>query len=62
VRGDERTKEQRWAAVYHDLKSVASAAHHDDPVTSGFVWSLEDAEMMIAATSSLLAGYANGKL
>lgn len=50
----ERTQEQRWAAIYYDIKSMASAAHHDDGTTSDFVWVREDAEAMLAATAGLL--------
>lgn len=53
----ERTQEQRWAAIYYDVKSMASAAHHDDDTTEGFVWSRTDAEAMLAATAGLLARY-----
>jgi hypothetical protein len=51
----DRSLDERWAAVYRDLFSVASAASHDDTVTTTFVWTRLDAEAVIAATAGLLA-------
>jgi hypothetical protein len=44
----QRTREQRWAAIYWDVKSMANAAHHDDGTTEGFFWSRADAEAILA--------------
>ena len=57
VAAENRNQEQRWAAIYHDVKSMTSAAHHDDNVTDGFTWSHTDAEAILAATAGLLARY-----
>ncbi|GGJ89699.1 hypothetical protein GCM10010123_19380 [Pilimelia anulata] len=53
----QRTQDQRWAAILHDVKSMASAAHHDDSTTEGFSWSRVDAEAILATTAGLLAAY-----
>lgn len=50
----QRTQDQRWAAIYYDVKSMASAAHHDDATTNDFVWFRADAEAILAATAGLL--------
>lgn len=55
---DQRTQDQRWAAIYYDIKGLASAAHHDDDTTDGFAWSRQDAEAILAATGGLLVLYA----
>ena len=55
--GEQRNQEQRWAAIYWDVKSMASAAHHDDSTTEGFSWSRADAEAILAATAGLLGKY-----
>ena len=51
---EQRTQEQRWAAVFYDVKSLASAAHHDDGTTRGFVWGRADSEAILATTAGLL--------
>lgn len=53
----ERTSEQRWASLYYDAHSLASAAVHDDEVTAGFEWSRADAEGLLAMTAALLNHY-----
>lgn len=53
----DRSQDQRWAAIYYDVKSMASAAHHDDNTTDGFSWNRADAEAVLAATAGLLARY-----
>ncbi|MFF0822034.1 hypothetical protein ACFYUR_16825 [Micromonospora haikouensis] len=53
----QRTQDQRWAAIFHDVKSMCSAAHHDDSTTEGFSWSRADAEAILAATAGLLGRY-----
>lgn len=57
----QRNQEQRWAAIYHDVKGMANAAHHDDSTTEGFSWSRADAEAILAATAGLLGRYTGGK-
>ncbi|MEV4201094.1 hypothetical protein [Micromonospora globbae] len=52
-----RTQDQRWAAIYWDVKSMAHAAHHDDSTAEGFSWSRADAEAILAATAGLLRRY-----
>lgn len=42
-----RGQEQRWAAIYWHVKSMANAAHHDDSTTQGFSWSRADAEAIL---------------
>jgi hypothetical protein len=51
---DDRTQAERRAAIYHDVKSLASAAHHDDETTLGFSWGRADAEAVLAMTAGLL--------
>jgi hypothetical protein len=51
---DDRTQAERRAAIYHDVKSMASAAHHDDGATVGFTWARADAEAVLAMTAGLL--------
>jgi hypothetical protein len=53
----QRTQGQRWAAIFHDVKSMSSAAHHDDSTTEGFSWNRSDAEAILAATAGLLGRY-----
>lgn len=53
----ERTSEQRWASLYYDAHSLASAAVHDDEVTAGFEWSRVDTEGLLAMTAALLNHY-----
>jgi hypothetical protein len=53
----QRTQEQRWAAIYWDVKSMANAAHHDDSTTEDFSWSRADAEAILAGTAGLLGRY-----
>lgn len=55
VRPRERNQAQRWAALRHDLHSLASGAHHEQGSTIGFTWSREDAVAVIAFVTSLLA-------
>lgn len=57
VKVEERTQDQRWAASFYDVKSLANAAHHDDETTAGFVWSRADAEAILAMTAALLVRY-----
>lgn len=57
IKPEDRTQDQRWATIYHDVKSMASAAHHDDTTTDGFSWTRADAEAVLAATAGLLARY-----
>ncbi|GHE80254.1 hypothetical protein GCM10017786_07910 [Amycolatopsis deserti] len=57
----QRTQEQRWAAIYHDVKSMSSAAHHDDSTTEGFSWSRADAEPSWQLRPGLLGRYTGGK-
>lgn len=54
---ERRTQNQRWAAIYWEVKAMASAAHHDDDTTEGFSWGRADAEAVLAATAGLLAKY-----
>ncbi len=53
----ERTQEQRWAAIYWDVKSMANAGHHDDTTTAGFSWNRTDAEAILVTTAALLGRY-----
>jgi hypothetical protein len=53
----QRTQQQRWAAIYHDRASMASAAHHDDETTDGFTWTRTDAEAILVTTAGLLNRY-----
>lgn len=57
IRPEDRTKDQRWAAIYYDTKAMASAAHHDDETTTDFKWTRVDAEAILAATAGLLTRY-----
>ncbi|MBI1379234.1 MAG: hypothetical protein GC157_17410 [Frankiales bacterium] len=57
VKAQDRTQDQRWAAIYYDVKGLASAAHHDDSTTDGFGWDAGDANAVLAATAGLLARY-----
>lgn len=59
VTPEQRTQEQRWAAIYYDVKSMASAAHHDDGTTDGFTWTRSDAAAILAATAGLLHYFTN---
>jgi hypothetical protein len=54
---ESRDQAERWAAMYYDVKSMASAAHHDDSTTSGFTWNRVDAEAVLAMTAALLAHF-----
>lgn len=56
-KAENRTQDQRWAAVFYDVKSLASAAHHDDEITAGFTWTRADAEAILAVTAGLLGRY-----
>lgn len=55
VNPQERTQEQRWSALFHDIHSLTSGASHDDPTTQDFRWSRNDAQAALAITASLLA-------
>ena len=52
---EQRDQRERWAVVRIGLRNLASAAHHDGPVTAGFAWRRQDAEAILAATAGLLA-------
>ncbi|MFD6679956.1 hypothetical protein [Micromonospora parva] len=60
VPADSRTQDQRWAAVYWDVKGMTHAAHHDDGTTESFSWSRADAEAILATTAGLLGRYTQG--
>lgn len=60
IKPEDRSQDERWAAIYYDVKSMASAAHHDDGTTEGFIWRRADAEAVLATTASLLARYTAG--
>jgi hypothetical protein len=49
----ERSQADRWAMLNHDVHSLLSGAHHDDRVTSAFIWSRTDAEAVLAIVSAL---------
>lgn len=53
----ERSKAQRWAALFDDAWSLTSAANHDDGVTSQIRWTRGDADAALAITAALLARY-----
>jgi hypothetical protein len=53
----QRTQDERWAAIYHAVKSMTHAAHHDDTNTSQFTWTRADAEAILAMTAGLLTRY-----
>lgn len=59
IKAKQRNQEQRWAAVFHDVMSLTSAAHHDDPVTIPFTWRRSEAEALLAASAGLLSMYAS---
>lgn len=61
IKPEDRSQDERWAAIYYDVKSMASAAHHDDGTTEGFTWRRNDAEAILAATAGLLARYTSGR-
>jgi hypothetical protein len=50
-----RSSAERWSSVYQSLRSLTSAAHHDDEVTTNFVWRRRDSEAILAITGSLVA-------
>jgi hypothetical protein len=57
VRGidpSQRTQDERWAAMYYDTRSLASAAHHDDDIPEKFVWTRTDAEAILATSAALV--------
>jgi hypothetical protein len=56
-KAEDRTQDQRWAAIYYDVKGMASAAHHDDETTDSFTWTRTDAEAILVATAGLLTRY-----
>jgi hypothetical protein len=53
----QRTQEQRWAAIFHGVKSMSSAAHHDDSTTEGFS---SDTEAILATTTGCWGGVRAG--
>lgn len=57
TKSESRNQTERWAAIYYDTKSLASAAHHDDTTTSEFTWNRVDAEATRITTAALLAHY-----
>lgn len=57
IKAEDRTQDERWATIYYDVKSMASAAHHDDSTTGGFSWNRADAEALLAVTAGLLTRY-----
>jgi len=57
IKPEDRSQDERWAAIYYDVKSMAGAAHHDDGTTEGFIWRRADAEAVLAPTASLLVRY-----
>jgi hypothetical protein len=57
IAADARDQEQRWAAIYYDVRGMASAAHHDGNVSFDFTWRRADAEAILAATAALLGRY-----
>lgn len=50
----QRTQSQRWSVLVDSLYSLASGANHDDEVTKDFMWSRDDAVMVVAAVAGLL--------
>lgn len=52
-----RTQHERWAAVFHDVEGITSAAHHHDATTEGFTWTRTEAEAIFGCTAALLARY-----
>ncbi len=54
VNAQNRTKEQRWAAIYFDTFSLTSAAHHE---TAKITFTQSDAEAILASTAALLLSY-----
>lgn len=54
IKPQERTKEQRWAAMYYDAFSLTSAAHHE---TATISFNQTDAEAILATTAALLLTY-----
>lgn len=57
VNTEKRSQDERWAAIYYDVKCMASAAHHDGGTTEDFIWRRADAEAVLAATAGLLLLY-----
>jgi hypothetical protein len=53
----QRTQLQRWAAIFHDVDSMTSAAHHHDSTTEAFTWTRTEAEAVLGCTAALLARY-----
>lgn len=54
-----RDEEQRWAMLYHAVRDIGHAAHHDDGTTATFRWTRADAEAVLATTGALLARYSD---
>jgi hypothetical protein len=50
-----RPPQLRWAALHHDMQSLASAAHHGDPIAATFTWTRADAIAVVAAIAALAA-------
>ena len=55
VAPEQRSPQLRWAALHHDVQSLASAAHHGDPIAAGFTWTRTDAIAVLAAIAALAA-------
>ncbi|SEG94232.1 hypothetical protein SAMN04489712_14419 [Thermomonospora echinospora] len=53
----DRTQDERWAMVVEDVYSLACGAAHDDETTESFVYSRQDAEVIIVAIAGLVARY-----
>jgi hypothetical protein len=53
-KAQDRSQDERWAAIQHNVHSLSSGAHHDDTLTRGFTWSRPDAEAVLAITSCLV--------
>jgi hypothetical protein len=56
INPQDRTKEQRWAAMYYDVFSLTSAAHHE---TAKITFTQVDADAIFATTAALLLNYAS---
>ncbi|TDD20769.1 hypothetical protein E1218_21960 [Kribbella turkmenica] len=57
VAASTRSPEQRWAAIYWDMWSLANATHHDDSNTAGLTWTRDGAEAVLLAAAGLLKRY-----
>jgi len=56
----QRTQAQRWRVLIDDLYSLTSGANHDDEVTKDFVWSRDDAVMIVGTVAGLLGRLPRG--